>query len=101
MDEQQPSPAERLNMVCFEVSRELDGLEPVVPQAAPLARTLLRVVGRVLIDTAAPGAEAADWPNTEAMALQWIDEALRPLGYQVRPTPEGGREELRPPSADW
>ena len=101
MAEEQPSPAERLNMACFQLSHELDELEPVVPEAAPLARTLLRVVGRVVIDMGAPGAKAEDWPNTEAMALQWIDEALRALGYQVRPAPEGGREELRPPSADW
>jgi hypothetical protein len=29
------------------------------------------------------------------MALQWIDEALRGLGYQVSPVPAGRRQELK------
>jgi hypothetical protein len=34
------------------------------------------------------------------MALLWIDEALRALGYEVRPAPGGGRPELvRTPDA--
>jgi len=45
------------------------------PPAIPLARTLLRVVGRVVIDTASPGARPEVWTSTEEMALQWIDEA--------------------------
>jgi hypothetical protein len=26
-------------------------------------------------------------PNTEEMALLWIDEAMRAVGYEVRPSP--------------
>ena|SRR2546429_4226577 len=86
--------AERLNLACFELSREVTRLDCCVPEAAPLARTLLRVVGRVVIDTGSPGADPAAWENTEAMALQWIAEAIRPLGYEVRPAPGSGRPEL-------
>jgi hypothetical protein len=35
------------------------------------------------------------------MSLQWIDEALRALGYQVRPVPEGGRPQLKRIDEDW
>jgi hypothetical protein len=35
------------------------------------------------------------------MALQWIDEALRALGYEVRPTADGGRAELNRPEGEW
>ena len=41
------------------------------------------------------------WPNTEEMALQWIDEALRELGYAVRPSADSGRAELRRVEEDW
>ena len=74
-------------MACFALSRELSELEFSVPEAAPLARTLLRVVGRVVIDCGGPGADPSVWPNTEEMAIQWIDEALRPLGRSVSPPP--------------
>ncbi len=77
------SSAEDLNMACFELSKQIDELDFSVEQARPLARTLLRVVGRVLIDAGGASASASDWPNTEEMALQWIDEAIRPLGYTV------------------
>ena len=72
-------------MTCFQLSRELEGMECSVPQARPFARTLVRVVGRVVIDTGTPGADPADWENTRAMALEWLNEALQPLGYEVRP----------------
>jgi hypothetical protein len=68
-----------------------------VPEAAPLARRLLRVVGRVVIDTGLPDSSPDAWPNTEEMALLWIGEALRSLGYEVRPTPDRGRTELGQP----
>jgi hypothetical protein len=96
-----PSQAERINMACFELSREVEGLDCCVEPAAPLARTLLRVVGRVVIDTGLPGAEASVWPNTEVMALQWLNEALAPLGYEVRPTAGSGRPEVPEPSSEW
>jgi hypothetical protein len=35
------------------------------------------------------------------MALQWIDEAIKPLGYEVKPIPGAGRSELPEPSASW
>ena len=93
--------AETLNMLCFWLSRQLSSLDLTQPEAAPLARRLLRVVGRVIIDTGGPGADPASWASTEEMALLWIDEALRPLGYQVRPRPDGGRSELPEPQEDW
>jgi hypothetical protein len=72
-----------------------------VPEAAPLVRRLLRVAGRVVIDTGLAGSTADTWPNTEEMALLWIDEALRDLGYEVRPSSDGGRPELRRADAEW
>jgi hypothetical protein len=90
----EPIDAQTFNAACFMLSRAVEELDLSVPEAAPLIRRLLRVVGRVVIDTGVPGSDPAVWSNTEEMALQWIDEALRGLGYQVRPTPEGGRPDL-------
>jgi hypothetical protein len=95
------SDAEDLNQVCFELSRRVDGLEFSVPEARSLARTLLRVVGRVVIDAGGESTGAEDWPNTEEMALRWVDEAIRPLGYAVRPAEGSGRPELADPARDW
>jgi hypothetical protein len=97
----EPSAAERINMACFELSRQVKALECSVPEASPLARTLLRVVGRVVIDTGVPGADATVWENTEVMALQWIREALEPLGYDVRPRPDSGRPEVPAAGDEW
>ncbi|HKF75293.1 MAG TPA: hypothetical protein VKF59_04065 [Candidatus Dormibacteraeota bacterium] len=94
-------PAEAINMACFRLSREVAALECSVPQAVPLARTLLRVVGRVVIDTGTPGADPAVWESTETMALQWVREALAPLGYDVRPATGSGRAEVPDPSSEW
>jgi hypothetical protein len=80
-----PLDAQTLNSACFMLSRALEGLEFSSPEAAPLARRLLRVVGRVVIDTATPDASPDVWPNTKEMALEWIGEALRALGYEVTP----------------
>jgi hypothetical protein len=96
-----PIDAETFNAACFMLSRALDQLSLTVPEAAPLARRLLRVAGRIVIDTGVPGAAAEVWPNTEEMALLWIDEALRVVGYQVRPLPGGVRGELKKVSDDW
>ena len=71
------------------LSRSLEELKLTVPEAAPLIRRLLRVAGRVVIDTGLGDSSPETWPNTKEMALQWIDEALRPLGYEVHPTTEG------------
>jgi len=79
-----PIDAETFNAACFLLTRALDELEFSVPDARPLVRRLLRVVGRVVIDTGSPGAEPDTWPNTREMALQWLDEALRGLGYETR-----------------
>ena len=79
-----PIDAETFNAACFLLTRALDELEFSVPDAEPLVRHLLRVVGRVVIDTAMPGAEPDTWPNTREMALQWLDEALGGLGYEIR-----------------
>src|SRR5258706_15380292 len=59
--------AQTFNAACFMLSRALDDLDMTVPQAAPLARRLLRVIGRVVIDTGVAGADPAIWPNTEEM----------------------------------
>ena len=80
-----PIDAETFNAACFVLTRALDELQFSVPDAQPLVRRLLRVVGRVVIDTATPEADAEIWANTREMALQWIDEALRGLGYESRP----------------
>jgi hypothetical protein len=95
------SAAEGINMRCFELSRQVAELRCCVPTASPFTRTLLRVVGRVVIDTGAPGADPSVWDNTEVMALQWLNEALQPLGYEVRPAPGSGRPEVPDPSSEW
>jgi hypothetical protein len=96
-----PIDAQTFNAACFMLSRALEDLELTVPEAAPLIRRLLRVAGRVVIDTGVEGSVPDTWPNTEEMALQWIDEALRDLGYEVRPSPENGRSELKRAETEW
>jgi hypothetical protein len=88
----EPIDAQTFNAACFMLSRALEELNLSVPEAAPLIRRLLRVAGRVVIDTGLPDSAPETWPSTEEMALQWIDEALRGLGYQVCPLPDDGRE---------
>jgi len=78
-----PIDAETFNAACFMLTRALEQLEFSAPEAAPLVRRLLRVAGRVVIDTATEGASPEIWPNTQEMAIQWIDEALRGLGYEA------------------
>jgi hypothetical protein len=95
----EPIDAQTFNAACFMLSRAIESLALTVPEAAPLTRRLLRVAGRIVIDTGLPESSADTWPNTEEMALLWIDEALRALGYQVGPTPGAGRAELRPDEA--
>jgi hypothetical protein len=95
----QPIDAATFNAACFMLSRALQDMNLTVPEAAPFTRRLLRVAGRIVIDTGLNESSAETWPNTEEMALQWIDEALRELGYEVRPTPGAGRGELRPDGA--
>jgi hypothetical protein len=84
----EPINAETFNAACFMLSRALQDMSFTVPEAAPLVRRLLRVAGRVVIDTGLPDSSPETWPNTREMALQWIDEALRELGYEVRPSAE-------------
>jgi hypothetical protein len=97
----EPIDAQTFNSACFMLSRALEDLVLSVPEAAPLAKRLLRVAGRVVIDTGGLESSASTWLNTEEMALLWIDEALRALGYQVRALPESGRPELKREPADW
>jgi hypothetical protein len=85
---------EDLNMACFQISKQLDSLTWAVPEAQALARRLLRVVGRVVIDVGDPAADPETWSNTESMALQWIQEAVRPLGYDVTPLAGSNRQPL-------
>jgi hypothetical protein len=82
----EPIDAETFNAACFMLSRALQDMSFSVPEAAPLVRRLLRVAGRVVIDTGPPASSPDTWPNTKEMALQWIDEALRELGYEVKPS---------------
>jgi hypothetical protein len=96
-----PIDAATFNAACFMLSRALEELELSVPEASPLVRRLLRVAGRVVIDTGRLDSPPGEWPNTEAMALQWLDEALRAVGYQVMPAPGGGRPELKRVEEDW
>jgi len=84
----EPIDAETFNAACFMLSRALQDMSFSVPEAAPLVRRLLRVAGRVVIDTGLPNSLPETWPNTQEMALQWIDEALRELGYEVKPFAE-------------
>jgi hypothetical protein len=76
--------AETFNAACFVLTRALVDMELSVPEAGPLVRSLLRVAGRVVIDTGMPDSSPDVWPNAQEMALQWIDEALHRLGYEVR-----------------
>jgi hypothetical protein len=81
-----PIDAQTFNAACFMLSRAIDELGLSVPEAAPLVKRMLRVAGRVVIDTGLPDSSPETWPNTKEMALQWIDEALRELGYEARPS---------------
>jgi hypothetical protein len=48
----EPIDAQTFNSVCFMLSRAFEEHALSVPEAAPLARRLLRVAARVVIDTA-------------------------------------------------
>ena len=78
-----PIDAATFNAACFMLSRALDEIDFSVPDAAPLVRRLLRVAGRVVIDTGIEFASPDVWPNTKEMAVQWMNEALRDLGYEA------------------
>jgi hypothetical protein len=97
----EPVDAQTINSACFMLSRAIEELAMSVPEAAPLARRMLRVAARVVIDAGRPDSSPDAWLNTEKMALLWIDEAVGALGYQVRPLPDGGRDELKRVAADW
>jgi hypothetical protein len=90
----EPIDAATFNAACFMLSRALEGLDFCAPESAPLVRRLLRVAGRIVIDMGRPDSSRDEWANTEEMALLWIDEALRALGYEVRPAVDGGRSEI-------
>ena len=79
--------AETFNAACFMLTRSLEEIEFAVPEAAPLMRRLLRVCGRIAIDMGVESSSADTWPNTREMAIEWIREALLPLGYDVTPEP--------------
>ena len=80
-----PIDAETFNAACFMLSRALDEMGFAVPDAAPLVRRLLRVAGRVVIDTGSPHASPDLWPNTRGMAIEWLEEATRGLGEEAPP----------------
>jgi hypothetical protein len=83
----EPLDAVTFNAACFMLSRALDEIQFSVPEAAPLARRLLRIVGRVVIDTGTENAAPDVWPNTREMVVEWIGEAMRDLGYEIPHTP--------------
>ena len=91
----EPIDAQAFNAACFMLTRALEEMSFSVPEAAPLVRRMLRVAGRVVIDTGLADSTADMWPNTEEMALQWIDEAVRPLGFELRPSPDRERPEIK------
>jgi hypothetical protein len=80
-----PIDAETFNAACFMLSRALDEIELSVDEAKPLVRHLLRVVGRVVIDTGTPSSPPEVWSNTKEMTLQWIGDALADFGFAVVP----------------
>jgi hypothetical protein len=90
----EPIDAATFNAACFMLSRALEGLDFSAAEAAPLLRRLLRVAGRIVIDMGRPDSSRDEWANTEEMALLWIDEAMRELGYEVRPAAGRGRTEI-------
>ena len=96
-----PAAAGNLNMACFAISRALDELEFTVPEAAVMARRLLRVAGRLIIDIGAPGADPAAWENTETQALQWLREAVLAVGYDITPVADSGRPQIPDPLEGW
>jgi hypothetical protein len=89
----EPIDAQTFNAACFMLSRALEEMDLTISEAAPLVRRLLRVAGRVVIDTSLTNSSPDTWTNTREMALQWIDEALRELGYMVSPLQGGSSEE--------
>ena len=93
---EEPMSAEQMNLACFHMARRVDAVAWARPEAPALVRRLLRVAGRVIIDMGGQGAGAEAWDNTETTVLQWLREALTPLGYDVTPLPASGR----PPLAD-
>ena len=84
----EPIDAQTFNAACFMLSRAVDDLHLTVPEAAPLVRKALRVAGRVVIDTGLPDSTSDLWPDTKQMALEWIGDALRELGYRIAPLGE-------------
>lgn len=84
----EPIDAETFNAACFMLSRALDEIDLSVEEARPLIRRLLRVAGRVVIDTGTPSSSADSWVNTKEMVLQWIGEALADLDYAIVPREE-------------
>src|SRR2546427_5564953 len=83
----EPIDAETFNAACFMLSRALEDLELTVPEAAPLVRRLLRVAGRVLIDTREAGASQAVRPPNRETGLPWMEQA--PGGFGCGGEPSG------------
>jgi hypothetical protein len=80
-----PIDAETFNAACFVLTRSLEEIEFVVPEAAPLIRRLLRVCGRVAIDMGGESSSEDIWPSTREMVVEWLNEALGALDYEARP----------------
>ena len=98
----EPIDAQTFNAACFMLSRALDDLDLTVPEAAPLVRRLLRVAGRVVIDTGLAGLvrrHVAEHRGDGAAVDRRGASRARLPGAPDRPT--AGRVELKRPEADW
>jgi hypothetical protein len=74
-----------------ELAERLAGREPIDAETLNAACFMLsRALDQLTLSV----------PEAAPLA-RWIDEALRALGYQVGPTADGGREELKRASEDW
>src|ERR1700738_4963766 len=88
----EPIDAETFNAACFMLSRALEGIGFTVPEAAPLARRLLRGAGRVVIDMGSAGSASETSSNRDARSRAGGDRIHGPGSRFVgAATPARGR----------
>ena len=91
-----------LNLACFWMTRVLDDLSFPVEEPRATARRLLRIVGRILVDTGREEATPDEWQEqTRPMVLLWLNETLAVLGYEAKPQAGSGQPEIQEPEAEW
>src|SRR5690349_23578465 len=76
--------AETFNAVCFLLTRALEGLELSVPEAGPLVRRLLRVAGRVVIDTGMPDSSPETWSDRKSTRLNSRHVEISDAGFRLK-----------------